>query len=110
MPLHMFESPVFFGCPSSHFVCSAPVFLLWLLHTRLHGCDLQPLRSQTLAVLALGHAWVAPIGWLLLGGACLLWCGPDSPSPTVEGELLLGSVPLETASLFLVLISPAWLF
>ena len=61
-------------------------------------------------MLALGHARVAPIAWLLLGGAWLLWCALASPSLTVEGELLLGSVPLETPSLFLVLISPAWLF
>ena len=45
----------------------------------------------------------------LPSGACLPWCGPASPSPTVE-ELLPGSVPLETASAFLGLRSPAWQF
>lgn len=78
-------------------VCEAPQWSsLWLLHL-LHDRPFNPSGATLWLCQPWGmHGWLQCLAFA--GGACLLWCGPASFSDC--GELLLGSVPLETASLF----------
>ena len=97
----MFEPPVFFGRPSSlssagpqcsscDFSTSAPVAVTSIRFSR--------------AVLAPGAErpmWLAPRCMACARWDCSSAVRPTSPSLTLGGELLLGSVHRETSSLFL---------